>query len=93
MGFAVPIYEYECRKCGYRFEVIQEFSDRPITRCQRDGCRGRVQKLMSPAAVIYKGSGFHTTDYCRKGRSDGDGDGAKAKSDVESKVKETAGKE
>ncbi|MFQ6131419.1 MAG: FmdB family zinc ribbon protein [Armatimonadota bacterium] len=59
----MPIYEYECRKCGHRFEVMQSFNDKPIRRCEE--CRGRVDKLISPAAVIYKGSGFYTTDYAR----------------------------
>lgn len=68
----MPIYEYECRKCGHRFETLQSFSDKPIRRCQL--CGGRVDKLMSPAAVIYKGSGFYTTDYARAG---GNGDGKK----------------
>lgn len=60
---AVPIYEYECRKCGHRFEVMQSFGDRPVRRCEK--CGGRVDKLISQAAVIYKGSGFYTTDYAR----------------------------
>lgn len=72
----MPIYAYKCRRCGHEFEVLQKMSDLPLRKCER--CRGRVDKLMSPAAVIFKGSGFYTTDYARKSGGNGNGsDGAK----------------
>jgi putative FmdB family regulatory protein len=62
----VPLYEYECRKCGHRFETIQTFSDKPIRKCPK--CRtGTVKKLISSPAVHFKGSGWYVTDYARKG--------------------------
>ncbi len=61
----MPIYEYQCRKCGYRFEVRQSFDDDRLTECQNDGCRGPVHQVFSPPAIIFKGSGFHVTDYGR----------------------------
>jgi putative FmdB family regulatory protein len=65
----VPIYEYECKKCNHRFERIQKFSDPPIKKCPE--CRGgRVEKLLSPPAVHFKGSGWYVTDYARKGAGD-----------------------
>lgn len=56
----MPIYEYECKKCGHTFEVRQSFSDDPITRCE--SCQGSVRKLFSPPAIIFKGSGWYCTD-------------------------------
>ena len=62
----MPLYEYECRKCHHRFEVIQTFSDKPIRKCPK--CRkGTVQKLLSSPALRFKGSGFYINDYARKG--------------------------
>jgi len=63
--FTVPTYEYECQKCGHTFEVMQSFSDAPLTKCTE--CRGKVKKLFSPPAIIFKGSGFHCNDYKSKG--------------------------
>ena len=60
----MPLYEYECEACGYRFEVIQRFSDPAIDACQR--CGGPVRKLLSPPAIQFKGSGWYITDYARK---------------------------
>jgi putative FmdB family regulatory protein len=65
---AMPIYEYECKKCGHRFDVMQSFSDPPIKTCGNNGCRGRVRKVLSPPAIIFKGSGFYVTDYGRNGK-------------------------
>ena len=59
----MPIYEYECKKCGLHFDVMQSFSDDPVKTCQGNGCRGRVRKVFSPPTIIFKGSGFYTTDY------------------------------
>ena len=65
---AMPIYEYECNKCGHRFDVMQSFSDPPVRTCESNGCRGRVRKLLSAPAIIFKGSGFHVNDYSRNGK-------------------------
>jgi putative FmdB family regulatory protein len=62
----VPLYEYECRKCHHRFEVIQSVSDKPIRKCPN--CKkGTVQKLLSSPALRFKGSGWYVTDYGGKG--------------------------
>lgn len=63
----MPIYEYECNKCGHRFEVRQGFTDSPIATCQAKGCRGKVHRVVSAPAIIFKGSGFHVNDYGRNG--------------------------
>ena len=58
----MPVYEYECRSCGGRFEAIQKFSDPLLTECAL--CKAPdVRKLLSPAAFVLKGSGWYATDY------------------------------
>ena len=58
----MPTYEYECLKCGHRFECVQRITDPPRKRCPK--CRGKVRRLVSSGAgMIFKGSGFYTTDY------------------------------
>jgi putative FmdB family regulatory protein len=57
----VPTYVYRCERCESTFERRQSFSDAPLT--SHDDCGGPVRKLIVPAPVIFKGSGFYTTDY------------------------------
>jgi len=60
----MPIYEYLCPD-GHRFEVVQRFSDEPVTICE--DCGKPVQRVLFAPAVHYKGKGFYATDYGRKG--------------------------
>ncbi len=60
----MPIYEYECTKCGQEFEVIQGFSDKPLKKCE--ACGGKVRKLVSQSSFHLKGSGWYVTDYASK---------------------------
>lgn len=61
----MPLYEYQCKQCGHRFERIQSFSAEDEKTCPV--CHGEVQKLISmPARAQFKGSGFYTTDYGAK---------------------------
>jgi len=60
----VPIYEYQCTGCAYRFEVKQSIKDDPIKECAR--CGQPVTKLISPPAIMFKGSGWYITDYSDK---------------------------
>ena len=60
----MPLYEYECTKCGERIEIIQKFSDPLYTHCTK--CGGDMRKLISSAAIQFKGSGFYKTDYANK---------------------------
>lgn len=62
----MPIYEYKCKK-GHVFEVMQSFSDDPLTECQV--CGSPVQKVFHPVSVHFKGSGFHNTDYGTRRRA------------------------
>ena len=61
----MPIYEFRCKKCNNQIEVIQKFSDKQPTRCKK--CGGRLEKLISPPAIQFKGEGWYVTDYARKG--------------------------
>jgi putative FmdB family regulatory protein len=63
----MPLYEYECETENKRFEVIQKFSDAPLTTCPT--CGGVVRRLISSPAIQFKGSGWYITDYARKGSS------------------------
>ncbi len=67
----MPLYEYECPRTGRRFEVIQKFSDDPITRCEAcddyPDCGGEVRKLLSAPAIRFKGSGWYVNDYGKGG--------------------------
>jgi|SRR5579872_392088 putative FmdB family regulatory protein len=69
----MPLYEYQCKKCGHRFEKIQKFSDKPIKKCPE--CGGAVEKTISAPAVQFKGSGWYVTDYAKKGSSAGSSSG------------------
>jgi putative FmdB family regulatory protein len=60
----MPLYEYECEKCGHRFELIRKFSDPPLEVCPK--CGGAVRKLMSSPAIQFKGTGWYVTDYAKK---------------------------
>ena len=57
----MPVYEYACVECGHHFEQYHKVTDRPPRRCPE--CRGRVRKVFRPVGIIFKGSGFHVTDY------------------------------
>jgi putative FmdB family regulatory protein len=60
----MPLYEYQCQKCKYRFEKIQKFADKPLKKCPE--CGGPVEQLLSAPAVQFKGSGWYVTDYAKK---------------------------
>jgi putative FmdB family regulatory protein len=56
----MPIYEYECPKCG-RFDALQKMSAPALKK--HDVCGSKVRKVMSASAFAFKGSGFYITDY------------------------------
>ena len=60
----MPIYEYECDACQNRFEVQQSMRDEPITQCPH--CAGHVRRVFTPNTIIFKGSGFYSTDNAPK---------------------------
>ena len=80
----MPLYEYQCKKCGHRFEKIQKFSDKHVSKCPN--CGGRVEQLLSAPAVQFKGSGWYVTDYAKKSHAPH----AKPSSEGETAAKDTA---
>jgi putative FmdB family regulatory protein len=57
----VPIYTYECQSCSSSLEKRQSFNDAPLTI--HDGCGGSLRRVIHPAGIVFKGSGFYNTDY------------------------------
>jgi putative FmdB family regulatory protein len=65
----MPTYEYACKTCGNRFEAWQKITDEPLHECPK--CHAEVHRVLFPAGVVFKGSGFYSTDN-RGHTSDGD---------------------
>ena len=85
----MPIYGYRCTNCGHELEVLQKLSDKPLTVCPV--CQGKLAKKLYPAGVIFKGSGFYSTDYKAAGKSAGaNGSGATADGPSEPKTEAKA---
>jgi putative FmdB family regulatory protein len=63
----VPIYEYQCSKCGEIFEAFQKVTDNPLSQCKF--CQGQVERLISHSSFQLKGSGWYLSDYARKSSS------------------------
>ena len=66
----MPLYEYECKKCGKHFEKIEKYQGPYLKKCP--SCGGGVERLMSPPAIQFKGSGWYVTDYARGGTGGGE---------------------
>jgi putative FmdB family regulatory protein len=79
----MPLYEYECKKCGHRFEKIQKFSDKMVKKCP--DCGGQVEQMISAPAVQFKGSGWYVTDYPKKSQGSASSDSGSKEKDKESK--------
>jgi putative FmdB family regulatory protein len=79
----MPLYEYKCSKCGETFEVLQKFSDAPLTR--HKGCRGALHKLVSAPGLQFKGSGWYVNDYASSSRKSENAAEGKAESSSDSK--------
>lgn len=80
----MPVYEYECSKCGRLEEVFQKITDTPLTACSR--CDGKMRKLISQSSFHLKGSGWYVTDYCSKS---GGHDGKTSKSNAQAEDAKT----
>jgi len=77
----MPVYDYKCRKCDKVFEVEHKIGDMPMKFCP--GCGGELKRVYNPVGVVFKGSGFHSTDYKKSAAKD------KAKEKDKNKGKET----
>jgi putative FmdB family regulatory protein len=62
----MPTYEYACKSCGHRFEVVRSMRDEPLTVCPE--CGGELRKVFAPPAIAFKGSGFYATDHGKKSK-------------------------
>jgi putative FmdB family regulatory protein len=76
----MPMYEYKCANCGKRFELIQKFSDAPLTVHEECGS-GPVERLISAPALQFKGTGWYVTDYA-KGNGPSPNNGSSAGSEA-----------
>lgn len=81
----MPIYGYVCEQCGQVTEVLQGFNDPPLKTCPN--CMGPVRKQFYPAGVIFKGSGFYTTDYKGKSAASNGSSGESAKTETKAETK------
>jgi putative FmdB family regulatory protein len=78
----MPIYEYKCEN-GHVFDVIQKFSDEPLTKCQE--CGAPAARVLAAPAIHFKGSGFHNTDYGKRKKAGANGSSGEGSSSGESK--------
>ena len=65
----MPTYEYRCKMCGHQFEAFQRISDEPLKKCPK--CGKPVERMISAGmGIIFKGSGFYSTDYKKSKAND-----------------------
>lgn len=83
----MPTYEYACRSCEHRFEQWQKMTDDPLQICPE--CGGHVRRVLYPAGIVFKGSGFYSTDHSASG-SVGNGNGHDQKHEEGQKHEENA---
>jgi putative FmdB family regulatory protein len=84
----MPIYEYACTNCGERTEARQSFSDPPLEECPN--CGGKLRKLYSPVGIVFKGSGFYSTD-AKKSASSGSSKSGDSKGETKGDSKPDSG--
>jgi putative FmdB family regulatory protein len=84
----MPIYEYKCQSCSGVLEVIQKFSDEPLTI--HEGCGGALERLIGSPALQFKGSGWYVNDYAKSGKSKGGSNGKSAEAKTESTTESKA---
>ncbi|HKW44613.1 MAG TPA: FmdB family zinc ribbon protein [Candidatus Eremiobacteraceae bacterium] len=61
----MPVYEYRCKSCGETHEITHGYNDERPTKCPT--CGGQLIRVFHPIGVVFKGSGFHKTDYGKSG--------------------------
>jgi putative FmdB family regulatory protein len=85
----MPTYVYACDACGKQFEQFQSFKDDPLSVC-RCGVEGKVRRVIQPAGVVFKGSGWYINDSRGASSSTVSGDSAKAEAKPEAKAEAKA---
>jgi putative FmdB family regulatory protein len=73
----MPLYEYQCHRCGKKFEVRQKFADQPLE--VHEDCGGQVERLISAPTLQFKGTGWYVTDYGRGNQPPANGKAADGK--------------
>jgi len=86
----MPIYEYECDKCGHHVEALQKITDPPILECEQ--CHAKMKKLISQSTFHLKGTGWYVTDYASKDKSTQMGKKEKPSSDSDTPAKKAEAK-
>lgn len=87
----MPLYEFQCKVCGHRFEKIQKFSDSPPSECPECG-EDEIEQVIHAPAVQFKGSGWYVTDYAKKGNQSASGSKPESKSDSKTETKSSESK-
>ncbi len=85
----MPLYEYRCQDCGETIETIQKFSDSPLSECE--ACGGTLERLLSPSAIKFKGSGWYVNDYGKNNRKNSTDKGSSEKKTSTSDSKSDSG--
>lgn len=78
----MPTYEYACKSCGKSLEVVQKFTDDPLTECPE--CKGQLRKVFGAVGISFKGSGFYKTDSRPAAKTSSSTDSGSTKSESES---------
>ena len=81
----MPIYEYACDQCGHRFDIRQSWLDDPLTECPE--CTGRIRRVLHPAGVIFKGSGWYITDNRKSNGASDSANGSSSSSSASESAK------
>ncbi|PZM89165.1 MAG: FmdB family transcriptional regulator [Actinobacteria bacterium] len=77
----MPTYQYACTNCGHELEVVQSFTDEPLTTCP--ACEGKLRKKFGSVGIVFKGSGFYRTDS-RNSAGSGKSNGSSSNSSSDS---------
>lgn len=84
----MPIYEYECKSCRHRFDIRQRIADDPIRVCP--DCQGETRRVLQPVGIIFKGSGWYSTDHRKSSDNASSESSAPAKSESSDKTEKAA---
>lgn len=83
----MPLYEYECKPNGHRFEVRHGMTENPVHACPE--CGGEVRRVINPVGIVFKGSGFYATDSRKSSSGTGGGKAAATSGDTASSEAKT----